>query len=99
MLVVTGSVTARPDSFEALLEAALAHVGRSRTEPGCLTHGVAIDCEDPLRLVFFEQWADRVALGTHFALPASRDFVRALRSLAAGASTIEIFDASGVENL
>ncbi|WP_293369734.1 antibiotic biosynthesis monooxygenase [Phenylobacterium sp.] len=52
MLVATGSVTARADSFEALLEAALAHVARSRTEPGCLTHGVHIDAEDPLRLFF-----------------------------------------------
>jgi quinol monooxygenase YgiN len=60
---------------------------------------VHVDCENPLRLVFFEQWADRVALGTHFALPASRDFVRSLKSLAAGASTIEIFDATRVENL
>jgi quinol monooxygenase YgiN len=49
--------------------------------------------------VFVEQWADRAALGAHFAVPASRDFVRALKSLAAGASTIEIFDAARVESL
>jgi quinol monooxygenase YgiN len=49
--------------------------------------------------VFLEQWADRAALGAHFAVPASRDFVRALKSLAAAASTIEIFDASRLENL
>jgi quinol monooxygenase YgiN len=99
MILVTGSVTAREDSFDEVRRLSLEHVHRSRLEPGCLSHAVYIDCEDPLRLVFFEQWADRVALGTHFALPASRGFVRALRSLAAGASTIEIFDASGVENL
>jgi quinol monooxygenase YgiN len=33
---------------------------------------------NPLRLVFVEQWADRAALSAHFAVPASRDFVRAL---------------------
>ncbi len=37
-----------------------------------------------MRLVFFEQWADRAALLAHFAVPASRDFVRALQPLAAG---------------
>ena len=32
MIIVTGSVTAREDSFEALCEASLAHVHRSRLE-------------------------------------------------------------------
>ena len=99
MILVTGSVTARQDSFDEVQRLSLEHVHRSRLEPGCLAHGVHIDCEVPLRLLFVEQWADRAALGVHFAVPASRDFVRALKSLAAGASTIEIFDATRVENL
>ncbi len=69
MLIVTGSVTARADTFEALLEAALAHVARSRTEPGCLSHSVHVDCENPMRLFFYEEWQDRTALGAHFAEP------------------------------
>jgi quinol monooxygenase YgiN len=60
---------------------------------------VHIDCENPLRLVFVEQWADRAALAAHFAVSASRDFVRSLQSLTAGPSTVEIFDATPVENL
>jgi hypothetical protein len=32
-------------------------------------------------------------------VPASRDFVRSLKSLAAGVSAIEVFDATRVENL
>lgn len=98
MILVTGSVTARQDSFDEVQRLSLEHVHRSRLEPGCLAHGVHIDCENPLRLVFVEQWTDRAALGAHFAVPASRDFVRALKSLAASASTIEIFDATRVEN-
>ncbi len=90
MLVVTGSITARPDSFEALLEAALAHVARSRTEPGCLTHGVAIDCEDRLRLVFYEEWADRAALDAHFAQAGSLDFMQSVRALAAASTRVRI---------
>ena len=72
---------------------------RSRTEPGCISHAVHVDCENPLRLVFFEQWADRAALLTHFAVPASRDFVRSLQSLAAAATTIQIYDATAVDKL
>ena len=99
MIVVTGSVTARPETFDEVRRLSLEHVHRSRTEPGCISHAVHVDCENPLKLVFFEQWADRAALAAHFQVPASGEFVRALRSLAAGATTIELYDASRIEKL
>ncbi|OKO80075.1 putative quinol monooxygenase [Bradyrhizobium sp. NAS96.2] len=99
MIVVTGSVTARPDSFDEVRRLSLEHVHRSRTEPGCISHAVHVDCENPLKLVFFEQWADRAALAAHFAVPASHDFVRSLQSLAAAATTIELYDAHKIERL
>jgi quinol monooxygenase YgiN len=52
-----------------------------------------------MRLVFFEQWADRAALLTHFAVPASRNFVRALQGHAAAATTIEIYEATKIDKL
>jgi quinol monooxygenase YgiN len=81
MLIVTGSVTAHADTFERLKEASLKHVRRSRAEPGCIGHAVHVDCENPLRLFFFEQWADRAALETHFTVPAVKEFIRELRTL------------------
>jgi quinol monooxygenase YgiN len=98
MILVTGSVTAREDSLGGVRRLSLEHVHRSRQEPGCLSHAVHIDCENPLRLVFIEQWTDRAALLAHFAVPASRNFVRALQPLAASAATIEMYDAARVEN-
>lgn len=91
MIVVTGSVTAKQDCFDEVRRLSLAHVHRSRAEVGCISHAVHVDCENPLRLVFIEQWADRATLAAHFAVPASQDFVRSLQSLAAGAATIEIY--------
>jgi quinol monooxygenase YgiN len=99
MIVVTGSVTARENSLGEIRKLSLEHVHRSRREPGCISHAVHVDCENSLRLVFIEQWADRAALLAHFAVPASRDFVRALQPLAAAATTIEIYDAKRVEKL
>ncbi len=99
MIVVTGSVTARQDSFDQVRKLSLEHVHRSRGEPGCISHSVQIDCENPLRLVFFEQWADDAALFYHFAVPASRDFVRSLQTLAAAATTIELYEATRLEKL
>ena len=99
MIVVTGSVTAREDSFGEVKKLSLEHVHRSRKEPGCISHAVHVDCENPLRLVFIEQWADRAALLAHFAVPASREFVRALQPLAAAAATLELYDATKLEKL
>src|ERR1700709_793258 len=99
MIGVTGRVGARQDSFDEVRRLSLEHVHRSRGEPGCISHAVHIDCENSLRLVFIEQWADRAALLAHFAVPASRDFVRALQPLAASASTLELYDATQMEQL
>ena len=99
MLIVTGSLTARPETFEALRGRALEHVHRSRMEPGCLSHAVHVDCENPLRLVFVEEWESREALLAHFAVPESRAFVKAARTLATEASRIAIFEAARIEKL
>jgi quinol monooxygenase YgiN len=99
MILVTGSVTAREECLNEVRQLSLEHVQRSRSEPGCISHAVHIDCENPLRLVFVEQWTDSAALLAHFAVPASRDFVRALQPLAATATTLEIYQASRVEKL
>jgi quinol monooxygenase YgiN len=92
MLIVTGSVTARADAFDRLLALSLEHVRRSRTEPGCIGHGVHADCENPLRLFFFERWADRAALDAHFAVPESIAFVRALRELASASDGPTLYE-------
>lgn len=67
------------------------HVARSRTEPGCIAHAVYIDAENPLRLVFVEQWASQEALWAHFQVPASRACGKALAALAAQPPDIALF--------
>ena len=93
MLIVTGSIQARPDSIDQVLTLSLTHVQRSREEPGCLMHSVHRDAEDPLRLVFLEHWADGDALRAHFAVPESGEFVRAATALAAQPPEISIYEA------
>ena len=93
MLIVTGSIKARPDTIEQVLSLSLEHVHRSRQEPGCLLHSVQRDVEDPLRLVFVEHWIDGDALRAHFRVPASGDFVRDVTPLAASPPELAIFDA------
>ena len=93
MLIVVGSVRARPDTLDRLLALSLEHVRRSREEPGCLLHSVHRDAEDPLRLVFVEHWADADALRTHFEVPASGQFVVEAAGLADGPPELTIYEA------
>ena len=98
MLIVTGSITARgEDVLEPLLAAAQAHVERSRAEPGCIEHGCALDADNPLRIVFFERWADMAALEAHFAQPGVQELLAAVRVYAASAEPITIYEAVKVE--
>lgn len=93
MIIVTGSVLSKPECIDEMLAFALDHVRRSRAEPGCLSHAVSRDAEEPLRLVFLERWADRAALQAHFAVPASRGFVKVLAAFAAEAPTMQLYEA------
>ena len=64
----------------------------SREEPGCISHAVHVECENALRLVFLERWADRAALGEHFKLPETLAFVRTLRELASAREGPDIYE-------
>jgi len=94
MIIVTGTLHARPDTLAEVLALSREHVRRSRAEPCCLEHGVAIDADDPMQLVFFEHWADREAIGAHLKLPTSRGFGKAVAMLVDRPPTLSMFEAS-----
>lgn len=96
-VLVTGSIQARPERIDEMLALSLEHVRRSRSEPGCLSHAVHRDAEDPLRLVFVEEWADRAALLAHFAVPASRAFVKAAAAFATAAPSMALYEVDALK--
>jgi quinol monooxygenase YgiN len=96
MILVTGSVLAREEALDDVLRLSLEHVERSRKEPGCVFHAVHVDCQNPLRLFFFEQWADEAALRAHFAVPASREFVKSLSDRIVETSGAKIYRAEPI---
>jgi quinol monooxygenase YgiN len=98
VIVVLGSVLIRDGSVADALIASQEHVERSRKEPGCLEHGLSIDAQVPNRLVFVERWASMEALRAHFAVPASRAFVKGLAALAAQAPTMVLYEATEVHS-
>ena len=96
MIIVIGSVRIQDGQLAQALALSQQHVARSRAEPGCLAHAVHPDLDDPLRLVFVEQWLDQAALAAHFKLPASRAFVKALAALASAPPGMTLYDASEI---
>ena len=94
MIVVAGHVIASEANRAEMLRISLEHVHRSRAEPGCIEHGVYVDAENPLKLHFFERWADEAAIRAHFAVPESRAFAKRLRALAADPGEMHVLDAN-----
>ncbi len=99
LLLVVGAVDIKPQLLEQAVELGLAHVQRSRAEPGCISHGIYRDVETPDRLVFVERWQDEDALTQHFALPTSRQFVGELTGLAATKPSLAIYSSDSGRDL
>ncbi|MFG6486534.1 putative quinol monooxygenase [Roseateles sp. BYS78W] len=93
MIIVLAHVTVRAEQFDEALRMSRQHVERSRAEPGCLAHAVHRDAEHPLRLVFVEKWVDKAALQSHFRVPGSREFGKALAAMATDIQGPEIYAA------
>ena len=89
-IIVTGTARGSDSTIDALMDLALRHVHRSRTEPGCISHAVYRDVEDPNRLFFFERWANRSALDMHFSVAGSNEFVKQLNSLTSEPASLHI---------
>lgn len=96
MIIVTGHVIARKDTEAVVEQLAVEHVLRSREEPGCTSHEVSRDVQQPLRFVFVERWSDMAALQTHFRVEASRRFAQSMASLCQEPPQIDIYEALAV---
>jgi quinol monooxygenase YgiN len=97
MIIITGSVTLRPEHLAAGIAQCVAHSVRSRAEPGCFAHNCHIDCENPNRVAFVEHWADMTAVLSHFAVPESRAFVATLRNMADALPEMVVWAAEKVQ--
>ena len=69
MIVVTGSVVARQDTFDEVRQLSLEHVRRSRKEPGCVSYTAHFVEGEPATVVIYEQFANEAALDQHRNAP------------------------------
>ena len=96
MIIITGSVLTNADNRAAIEAESVAHCARSRAEPGCIAHNCHYDVEATDRLVFVEKWADAPSLLTHFAVPASGAFIKAITALATEPPAMKIYAAEQI---
>jgi len=94
VIIILGSVQVAAERRDAAIALGLEHCARSRSEPGCLAHDCHVDAADAGKLVFVERWADMASVRTHFAVPASGDFVRRLTALASEAPLMHLYEVS-----
>ncbi|WP_418119835.1 putative quinol monooxygenase [Variovorax sp. 350MFTsu5.1] len=97
MILVIGHALAKPDTLQAMLAISTEHVLRSRSEPGCISHEVSTDAQEPLRLTFVERWSDMGALQAHFRVDASRAFAKALSAMAEGTPEIHVYRSEEID--
>ncbi len=96
MIIITGSVRIAPQHIEQAIAQGIEHSRRSRSEPGCIAHNCHRDAEDPLRIVFVEEWADMDAVKLHFAVPESGKFVRDLSKMAEAPPLMTLYHAEPI---
>lgn len=92
MVIVTARLEVKPEDLEKALAESLVHVRRSRTEPGCISHSINQDAENPNRLLFLELWQDRAALAAHFGVPEAREFSRNLAAMAVARTDLTLYE-------
>jgi quinol monooxygenase YgiN len=97
MVIVLGSVIVQEGHLTEALALSQEHVARSRAEPGCIAHAVHRDTENPLRLVFVEQWDSPAALWEHFKVPASRAFAKALAGVSNERPSMALYQAAAIQ--
>ena len=72
MIIVSGRVNVLSGKMDEALKVSQENVVRSRSEPGCLGHGVSVNAEAANRLVVSERRENLASLKSRFVVPESR---------------------------
>jgi len=98
MIYVVATLELKPDSLDALREAAMPCIEATREEPGCLFYDLNASVSNSRRAVFVERWRSRDDLENHFNTPHIEAFREASAPLVES-STVEIIHPERIETL
>lgn len=80
----------RDGSEEAVISAAMAIVGPSREEEGCVSYDVHQSIEDPTVFCWYETWTDKASLDAHFGYDYVKEFFEVVTAHAAEPPVITV---------
>ena len=89
LLTVVAEMKAKPGKEAELRAAALALIGPTRKEEGCVQYDLHVHLADPGRLVFYENWTSAEHLERHAASPHLQAFRALAADLLEGPSRVE----------
>ena len=98
MIVLKVDMVVKPGTEDKCVELIRILQEHSRKEPGCISHHVSIDADDPLTLHFTERWESMEALKAHFRVPESRAMWRRVQELAADPGAMHIYSAEQIRS-
>ncbi|MEL6876105.1 MAG: putative quinol monooxygenase [Pseudomonadota bacterium] len=98
MIIISASITTTPANREDIVSLCAEHSVRSRAEPGCISHHIHADCEDPSRLFFHEEWEDAASVAKHFADSDAREFVKRLTVLVGDRPDMQMYQVQEISS-
>ena len=96
MIIISAAFTVPAARRDEIIALCSEHSARSRAEPGCLSHHIHVDCEDPGRLFYYEEWQDEATVAAHFKVPESGAFVKRLTALVGARPEMGVYRAQAV---
>ena len=98
MIYVIATLTLKPESLDALREAAMPCIEATREEPGCIFYDLNTSVSNSRRVVFVERWKSREDLDNHLKTPHIKAWREASAPLIED-RTIEIIHPERIETL
>jgi quinol monooxygenase YgiN len=89
-IVLFARLSVKPDMVEKAKSAALAIVGASRNEAGCVNYDVHQAIDDDTLFLWHETWASKAAIDEHFATSFFQEFAAVVEDISAGPPEINL---------
>jgi quinol monooxygenase YgiN len=82
-ITIVGTLKAKPDCIQQVVELMDTHITASREEQACLQFEMFQSHKDPTHFNVFERWTDKAGLDLHFKTPHTQATMAGFKELLA----------------
>ena len=91
MIIIAGTISVKPETREAAIEACLTMQKATQQEEGCISYRFHADLEDPNTLFLFEEWESQEHLSAHFKAEHMKAYRAVIPALVNGPSKLKYY--------